>query len=70
MLMIFFRYETPQFSILKANDEVAAKKILSKDIIIFLNFKGRIYYEEDVTRVIEYIKETNKGSGGVVRMRI
>ncbi len=48
LILIFFNYETPYYLIFCKNNEPEAKKVLS-----------RIYYEEDVDDVLNYIKETN-----------
>ena len=47
-MLFFFNYETPMFSILVKGDELEARKVLR-----------RIYREDDVSAVIEFIKETN-----------
>ncbi len=49
--MIFFRYETPMFSILNKGEDDEAKKILR-----------RIYFEYDVNNIVQYIKDSNKGN--------
>ena len=48
MIFLFFRYESPMFSILKKDDVVGAEKVLKK-----------IYFEEDVPVVIQYIRTSN-----------
>ncbi|CDW82084.1 sugar transporter family protein [Stylonychia lemnae] len=53
LLLLFFKYETPIFSIVQKNKDDEARQILR-----------RIYYEEDVPNIIQAIKDNNKSQTG------
>ena len=61
LLLTVFRYETPFYSLINKNNEEEAKTVLSKLNAIIV-IKGRIYHEEDVPMMINYIREANKVS--------
>lgn len=49
LLLTLYKYETPQFLIVNQNNEDGAKEVL-----------GKIYFEEDIPKIVQYIKLNNK----------
>lgn len=66
LLLAFFKHETPCFSLLVNDDEKGALQLLSKSLSHYSLEK--IYYDEDVPKVLSYIRENNKQSGNAVTL--
>lgn len=57
LLMSLYRYETPQYLIVNQNNEAQANEVL-----------GKIYFEEDIQKIVQYIRSNNKEISGTVSL--